>query len=119
MKAVPQADRNLSALDRPTQGAVLVELSFGSQMGSQYTKFESVKLAHQLSDTVETQNAGWYGGTVASPESTTLMFYGADAEALFRVLEPSLTSEPMCAGAMVTIRRPEGHREVVLPSRTM
>jgi tetratricopeptide (TPR) repeat protein len=119
MNAVPQANRDLSALDGPTQGAVLVELSFGSQPGSPYAKHEPAKLARQLSDAIETRNVGSYGGRVVIPESTTLMFYGADAEALFRVLEPSLTSEPMCAGAKVTIRQGEGHREVVLPYRPM
>ena len=119
IKCVPQVNRDLSALDGPVQGDVLVELSFGSQPGGLYTRKEPARLARQLSDTIETGNVGSYGGHVVIPESITLMFYGADAEALFRVLEPSLTSEPMCAGARVTIRQGEGHREVVLPSRPM
>jgi tetratricopeptide (TPR) repeat protein len=119
MNAVPQADRDLSALDTPTQGAVLVELSFGSRPGSPYTRHESARLSRQLSDAIETQNLGSYGGHVAIPESTTLIFHGADAEAMFRVLEPILTSEPMCAGARVTIRQGEGHRELVMPCRPM
>jgi len=119
MKAVPQADRDLSTLGTPTQGAVLVELNFGGQPGSPYTVGESAKLARHLSDAIKTQNLGSYGGRFAIAESTTLIFYGADAEAIFQVLEPSLTGEPMCAGARVTIRQGEGSREVVLPGRTM
>jgi hypothetical protein len=119
MKAVPQADRDLSTLGTPTEGAVLVELNFGRQPGSPYPVGESVKLSRQLSDAIETQNLGSYGGHVVIPESTTLIFYGADAEAMYRVLEPRPTSEPMCAGARVTIRQGEGSREVVLPGRTM
>jgi hypothetical protein len=72
-----------------------------------------------LEDAVEIQNTGLYAGGVIIPESTTLMFYGDDAEALFRMLQPILANEPMCAGARVTIRRIASHREVILPSRLM
>jgi hypothetical protein len=51
---------------------------------------------------------------VAIPENTTLIFYGPDAEALFKVLEPSLIDEPICAGARVVIRQGVTNREVVI-----
>ena len=42
--------------------------------------------------------SGYYVSQIAVPENTTLIFYGPDAEALFRVMEPSLASEPLSAG---------------------
>ena len=119
MKTVFQADRDLSTVQDPTGGAVLLELSFGSQPGSPYTNRDSLRFARELAETLEAHNLGSYGGHIIIPESTTLMFYGADAEALFRVLEPSLKSEPMCAGARATIRQGLQHREVMLPGPVM
>jgi len=34
-----------------------------------------------------------------------------------QALEPTLTSEPICAGARIAIRQHDGQREVILPSR--
>jgi hypothetical protein len=56
---------------------------------------------------------------VTIPESTTLMFYGKDGEAVFCAIEPALASEPMCQGATVTVRQGEKQREVFLPGRVM
>lgn len=116
---VPQVNHGLGTRDAPTQGAVLVELNFGGWRGSADANHEPAKLAQQLSDAIETHNVGLYSGSVVIPESTTLMFHGADAEAIFGVLEPNLMSEPICAGARVTIRQLDGYREVILPSRLM
>jgi hypothetical protein len=58
-------------------------------------------------------------GYVAIPETTTLMFYGKDGEAMFRALEPVLLEESRCTGGKVTIRQSDRHREVLLPGRVM
>jgi hypothetical protein len=53
-------------------------------------------------------------GHETGPENTTLFLYGADAEALFRVVEPVLRDYPLCHGARVTIRQEHQERRVVL-----
>jgi hypothetical protein len=50
-------------------------------------------------------------------ECTTLFFYAPDAELLFNALEPSLGSEPICAGSKIVIRQGSTHREVIVPSQ--
>ena len=104
MKAVPHSNQDLSTLNAPTQGAVFLELTFGSWTNGPWRN-DMTDLARRLSELVESQNVGFCGGGATLPESTTLIFYGAEAEALFRVLEPSLLSEALCAGARVTIRQ--------------
>jgi hypothetical protein len=52
---------------------------------------------------------------VVIPESTTLWFYGADAEAIFQAMEEFLKDHLICAGATVAIRQCGMMREVVIP----
>jgi len=117
MKAVQPVDRDLSALRTTTEGAVLVELGFGTEPGSAARKRALRELMDRLREVVDTEQAGFFAGKVVIPENTTLMFYGADGEALFRAIEPLLARDPICAGATVTIRQGDRHRTVVLPSR--
>jgi tetratricopeptide (TPR) repeat protein len=119
IKGVPSIDRDLSALSAGAEGAMLIELGLGSRPGSAYPKGAAARLGEQLAEAVGENHLGFYGGHVVIPESTTLMFYGEDGEALFRVTEPILRSEKLCAGARVTIRQGGKHREVILPSRVM
>jgi len=122
MKAVPQLNRDLSALDGPMQCAVFVELNISIRERNLDGKREDVQLGKRLSEVLEakdleSKDIGWYAGHLTMPESTTMIFYGADAETLFRALEPTLTSEPICAGARITIRQRDGQREMIIPSR--
>lgn len=119
MKAIPQANQDLERLNVSEREAVLVELTFGSRPDGPCPTRESGNLARRLSEALEDEDVGFYAGNVVIPENTTLMFYGLDAETLFRVLEPHLMAEPMCAGARITIRKHDSHREVILPSRVM
>ena len=127
MEATPQVDRELSALDGPMQCAVFVELNVGirergvnrKREDVQYGKREDVQLGKRLAEDLEGKNVGWYGGQLTIPESTTLIFYGSDAEALFQAIEPTVRGEQICAGAKITIRQRDGKREIVLPSRLM
>jgi len=59
-------------------------------------------------------NAGRYTGSVSIPEATTLLFYGPDAEALFRELEPTLRADPLSRNARVTLRQGQTTRELTL-----
>jgi tetratricopeptide (TPR) repeat protein len=113
------ADCDLSRFEGTTEGAVLITLNFGSRPGNVYGRSHSQKLADRLSEVIEGNTDGWFGGWATIPESTTLMFYGKDGEAVFRAIEPALASEPMCQGATVTVRQGEKQREVFLPGRVM
>ena len=119
MKAVPQINRDLSALDGPVQCAVFVELNVGFRERSFDGRREHVQLGRRLKEVLEATNLGWYAGQLTIPESTTMILYGSDAEILFQAIEPTLTSEQICAGARITIRQRDGQRELVLPSRLM
>jgi tetratricopeptide (TPR) repeat protein len=117
MKAIPKVSRDLSALDAPLRCVVFVELNVGVRERSLDGKREDVQLGKRLTEVLEAKNAGWYAGQLTIPESTTMIFYGSDAEAIFQALEPTLRSEQICAGARITIRQRDGQREVILPSR--
>lgn len=117
MKAVPMVSRDLSALDAPLQCAVFIEVNVGSWGRRPGAEREDVQLERRLTEVLEAKNVGWCAGRFTIPESTTLIFYGPDAERLFQALEPTLTSEPNCAGARITIRQRDGQREVIVPSR--
>ena len=118
MQIEAQREPGLKLLDMP-HGAVLIELSFGSHSPTGSGDRDAHRLGYQLREVVEREQVGSYGGHVVLPESTVLMFYGANADALFRVIEPVLASEPLCQGARVTIRNGTAHREVMLPGRVM
>jgi tetratricopeptide (TPR) repeat protein len=119
MAGIRAAEYNLSRFEEAAEGAVLIALDFGSRPGKAYNESDSKMLADRLSKIVERNTTGRFGGSVTVPESTTLMFYGRDGEALFRAMEPALTSEPICQGARITVRQDENQREVLLPGRVM
>jgi hypothetical protein len=96
----------------------LIELPFGARP-SHYGKKDVTRLIDALSPALQDDAAGYYGGRVVIPETTTLMFYGADAEAMFRIAESILRAEKMCAGAKITIRQASEHREVLVPGVVM
>ncbi len=114
---VAQVDRDLSSLIYQAKGSVLVEIGYGSRPGNWYGRQDSAKLAVDLMDAAESQNAGFCSGSVTIPESTTLILYGEDAEALFRAIQPILISEQICEGATITIRQGKEIRELIVPGR--
>jgi len=115
--AIPNVDVDLSSHVSQAKGSVLVELAFGSRPGNRYGAKDTAKLAAGLGGAAKAADAGFCAGTVTIPESTTLMFYGDNAELLYSAIEPALADEPICAGATVTIRQGKDVREVVAPGR--
>jgi tetratricopeptide (TPR) repeat protein len=114
IQAIPKVDHGLSAVKAQMEGAVFVEITIGGRSVRSNARKNMTFLAERLSAEVRAKEAGFYSGWVAIPENTTLIFYGPEAEVLFKILEPSLTSEPLCAGARVLIRQGATHREVVV-----
>jgi tetratricopeptide (TPR) repeat protein len=121
LQSIPLRSAGQIADKEPTEGAVLIELTFGSGFtgleGRPDTRFISERLARD----VRSLGVGHYGGCVAIPENTTVILYGRDAEVLFKAVEPSLWDDPICAGARVIIRQGDVHREIAVPreSRTV
>jgi hypothetical protein len=113
------AECDLSRFEAAAEDAVLIALDVGSRPGKAYVRSDCQKLADRLSEVVESNTDGRYGGWVTIPESTTLMFCGKGGEVVFGAIEPVLASEPICQGAKVTVRQGQKQREVFLPGRVM
>lgn len=106
---------DLSKLTAEAKGAVLVELAIGSRLGSRYGIRDAEIIAEQISAILEGDGIGGYGGRAIIPETTTLIFYGSDAEAMFSAMERFLLDHLICEGAVVGIRQGGKLREVVIP----
>ena len=117
MQAVPGLSRDVKEVDEtPTYCALLVEVNFANWNDTAQRKRECSELTSRLAIVSEEKAVGFFGGSATIPESTTLIFYGSDAEVLFQTLLPTLSSEPLCSGARITIRQRDRFREVILPS---
>ncbi len=116
---IPNVDVGLSSHVSQAKGSVLVEIPFGSRPGNRYSIKDTAKLAVELADAAKSQNAGFCAGTVTIPESTTLMFYGEDAEALYRSMRLTLANEHICENATVTVRQGKDVREIAMSARVM
>jgi tetratricopeptide (TPR) repeat protein len=95
-------------------GVVLIELDGVHLPESIYRDCDIATLENRLEDILEISEQGELDGHETGPENTTLFLYGADAEALFRAVEPVLRDYPLCRGARVTIRQDDRERRVVL-----
>lgn len=116
---IPNVDLDLSRHVSQSKGAVLVELAFGSHPGNRYGAKDIAKLVVQLADAARVRNAGFCAGTVTIPESTTLIFYGDNADTLYRSMELILANDHICKGATVSIRQGKQVREVLVPSKAI
>lgn len=95
-------------------GEVLIELDGIHLPDSVYRDCDIATLENRLEEVLEISEQGELDGHETGPENTTLFLYGADAEALFRTVEPLLRDYPLCRGAQVTIRQDGRERRVVL-----
>jgi len=96
-------------------GEVLVELDGVGLPESVYKDCDIATLENRLEAALEPGEQGELDGHETGPEHTTLFLYGADAEVLFRAVEPVLRDYPLCQGARVTIRQGAEQRQLVLP----
>ena len=117
MESLPKGEHEIDT-EGAGGGAVLVELNVGADADSK-AKQEIMALGHRCGSLVREAGVGIYSSKVTIPESTTLIFYGEDAENLYGALEAALRGETPCAGARVTIRQGGAVRELVVPSRVM
>lgn len=118
-KAVPASTHDLNDLGVASPGAVFIELEYGIRPRNGVGRREVGSLADRLWTLTRNLGVGRYGGTVATPESSSVMFYAPDAEVLYRALHATLSAEPLCRGARVTIRQGSSQREFILPGTVM
>ena len=116
MKAFPNASVDVSTLTAEPAGAVLVELAFGLRTGSRYGKRDAEAVLEQLFAILSREKLADSGSRVVTPESITLMFYGAYAQAMFEAMEQFLSDHLIFAGAVVSIRQGSDVRQVVVPA---
>ncbi len=97
-----------------TAGEVLIELDGLHLPESVYRDCDVATLENRIEEILSADEQGELDGHETGPENTTLFLYGADAEALFRAVEPVLRDYPLCRGARVTIRQDGRERQAVL-----
>ncbi len=95
-------------------GEMLIELDGIHLPESVYQDCDIATLENRIEEVLEIDQTGELDGHETGPEHTTLFLYGADAEALFRAVEPVLQDYPLCRGARVTIRQDDQERRIVL-----
>ena len=107
------AELDLTGLSEASPGAVQIEIDHPRPHSPEQSG-AMTELGRRLGGLATNSNTGRYTGSVSIPEATTLLFYGADAEALFRELEPALRADPLSRNARVTLRQGQTTRELTL-----
>ena len=97
------------------EGALLIELDRG--MRSEPATDEIRELGRCLAEILKEEGLGAWEGFVRIPETSTLFYYGLDAQAMFDAIEPALRRDARFEGALITIRQRREQREVMLPRR--
>lgn len=96
------------------EGAVFVELPFGRLKMTPILREQVSDLALALASRVREGAYGRFSSSVTIPEQITLIFYSSDPELLYKVIEPVLAPEAICAGARVLIQQNGVVREQVV-----
>jgi hypothetical protein len=94
-----------SELSEREQEAVLVYLDGLNLPDEVYRTCDLSTIEDRLVDVLDSQSLGEFDGNEFHPTETVLFMYGADAERLFKGIEPTLRDYPLCRNARVVIRR--------------
>jgi tetratricopeptide (TPR) repeat protein len=116
MNAFSIANVDVSALTAEPAGAVLIELAFGPRPGGRYGIRDAEAVLEQIFAILSAAKLGESGSRVATPESITLIFYGANAQAMFEAMEQFLSDHLIFAGAVASIRQGKDVRQIVIPT---
>jgi hypothetical protein len=84
---------------------VLIHLDAVGLPDTVYEECDLSTLEDQLIAAMAANRAGELDGNEAGNEVTTIYTYGADAENLYRAMEPVLIGYPLCQNARVVIRK--------------
>ncbi len=96
-----------------SDGALLVEVNAGMRSGTSDTEISA--LGSSLDEILQDANLGRWHGLVRIPESSTLIYYGPNGEAMYQAIEITLREDSRCQGALVTIRQGTDHRQILVP----
>jgi len=113
----PAISQDGGTLSEIAVGALLIEVDCG--LRSETTNGDIVKLGTCLDEILQEQNLGGWQGLVRIPESTTLIYYGSIAEAMYDAVAPTLRDDARFEGALVTVRQGTEQREVMLPRQNV
>jgi hypothetical protein len=80
------------------QEAVLVHIDTTNLPGAFW------ELNERLYEEIESSGTGEFDGNEVGEDGATLFAYGPDADRLFRTMEPTLRSYPVCRNARIVIR---------------
>jgi len=119
MSEIPPSDCAFGAGKAPLAGCVTIEVNHAGGYNNPPEEIKFKKLQLSLMYDAEEEKTGHLSANFSLPGSRTLIFYGDDAEILYRVLEPRLLSNPIVAGATVTIRQRDSKREIILPGQSL
>ncbi len=91
--------------DEEEEGAtVQVHFKLSSDMGEEDERQKLLELEESLENLVDKSGKGHLDGNEFGGGEFTLFFYGKDAEALFKVLQPALAASPLIKGGFAVKR---------------
>ena len=114
IESVPLVDIETGATAKPAEDAVFIELTRASAIPPEDEKESRIELTAVLGAAALLAEVGHYCGKVSLPESTTLIFYGSNADDLFAILQPALEAEKNQFHARVSIQKDGVIREVLI-----
>ena len=87
-----------------TRQAVLVYLDGSGLPPDIYERYDLATLEDQLRGVIDAGALGEYDGNEVRESTTVIYMYGADSERLYKGVEATLRSYPLCKNARVLIR---------------
>jgi hypothetical protein len=116
LKQYPQFKVNIGGINIESEGAVLIELEFGTGSRNTNAMSDAEQLSKQILQKIKNYCTFYNSARTSLPERTTLSFYGPYAEDLFDSMKSILETTVICKGARITIRQGTAFRQVVMPS---
>ena len=113
--AIPSISHDMDAPVQSTEAALLVELERGIRSGA--TERDVAELGLCVNEILRERKLGEWWGVVRSPECSTLIYYGTDAQEMYQAIEPTLRTDARFEGARVTIRQRSEQSEIMIPRR--
>lgn len=98
-------DKFLKKKAAKAEECVLIHLDGVNLSHEVYETHDLVTLEDLLIDAINRNRVGELDGNEVGEKVTTIFTYGPDAGRLYQVMEPILTTYPLCQNARVIIRK--------------
>ena len=112
---VPSFEHHADSPAKLPDGALLIECEGGLRNASRYASI--VAAGSRIREILQEANLGDWQGLLRIPECAILTCYGSNAQAMFDAVAPTLRSDSLFEGSLVTIRQGTEQRELVLTRR--